>query len=762
MNGPRNQDNSEDENLFGINKTTYWELYGVKRFPYRGKRKFTPLLYQSFEGGMVISNDVFGLTISQFERMYKACLERRKTKEQWILNLRYPDKSSNEYLEYLQDCTDCNIGQLLCYENSPKEKCLYEQLVQIVGTEIDIRNRQRLFIINDRIFNSACVFDRTQISSGSLAEGLDLPGSDMDIMYVVNSIEIIQNEENINNPKRRSMYVMEIDIDHPGFAKLRQVTSHNDLSPHEQCGRCPPGTCTGTQLYLLVKPLLNFVKQQYSGMNPCEHGPCISDQDQTTDIAFCIRSKYFPHNAIPWASRHRLQWPTNFVIDMIMKNGCLLVPIGPKILSDNELLWRISFSVAEKILVHSFNFTQFLCYSLLKLTLKCIVDTNSDVRELLCSYFLKTAVFWVAEELDIDTFQLPKLYYCFSLCLDKLMSWVKTCYCPNYFIPKQNMFIGKINKRNKNILLGVLESIKFGGIDALVNSLFQSDNSRLASANSEFPSIMLDFLFYRIKPLYFVSNWKSRIECTKYLLKSESSPFIIDVCTHHNAELSKFVAQLLPSPNAKGNTCNIRKCYHRHLQNGTNTDAVSGWLLYASFYYVTGQFNISLKLTDYVLSRCSPDMKAKEDNNCEVHRNCYRKNIHASMNLNRRIKTATIANVQYIPNSSLIPEELQLEVETEILIIPPVVMSHCLNVLCYHHLGDIYNRQKSLRVLYLTVLNRYCISQRDISASITLLGVCYEISGDKELAYQCYEEALRSGCHICSSAEKRKSKLESN
>ncbi|CAG2206452.1 unnamed protein product [Mytilus edulis] len=112
-----NQDDSEDENLFGIKKTTYWEIYGVKRFPYSGKRKFTPLLYPSFHGGMVISNDVFGLTISQFERIYKACLERRKTKEQWILNLRYPDKSSNDYLEYLQNCTDCNIGQLLCYEN---------------------------------------------------------------------------------------------------------------------------------------------------------------------------------------------------------------------------------------------------------------------------------------------------------------------------------------------------------------------------------------------------------------------------------------------------------------------------------------------------------------------------------------------------------------------------------------------------------------------------------------------------------------------
>ncbi|CAG2212321.1 unnamed protein product [Mytilus edulis] len=125
---PRNHDYSDCRNLFGMKKTTYWEIYGVKRFPYHGKRKFTPLLSQSFDGGMVISNDVFGLTISQFERVYKACLERRKTKEQWILNLRYPDKSSKEYLEYLENCTDCNKDNLFWPGNDTSEKYLYEHL----------------------------------------------------------------------------------------------------------------------------------------------------------------------------------------------------------------------------------------------------------------------------------------------------------------------------------------------------------------------------------------------------------------------------------------------------------------------------------------------------------------------------------------------------------------------------------------------------------------------------------------------------------
>ena len=117
------QANDDKKHMIGIRKFTYWKTYGVKRFPYRGKRKYTPLIYQSDDGGIIISNDVFGLTIRQFERMYKDCLDRRKTHESWIMNLRYPDKASNEYLEYLNNCTDCNKGNYF-FLSQNRELCL--------------------------------------------------------------------------------------------------------------------------------------------------------------------------------------------------------------------------------------------------------------------------------------------------------------------------------------------------------------------------------------------------------------------------------------------------------------------------------------------------------------------------------------------------------------------------------------------------------------------------------------------------------------
>ncbi|VDI57443.1 Hypothetical predicted protein [Mytilus galloprovincialis] len=750
-----NKSNFSDENLFEMKKTTYWEIYDVKRFPYRGKRKFTPLLSQSIDGGMVISNDVFGLTISQFERMYKACLERRKTKEQWIINLRYPDKSSKEYLEYLENCTDCNKDHLPWID--PREHHLYEHLVNIVGSEIDIRKRHRLFIIIDMIFNSSGLGGYTQIFSGSLAEGLDLPGSDMDVMYVSKSAKIIQKEKNILIPVN-GVYVMETDIDHPGFARLRQVATSKGKSLPEKCERCPTGSCTGKRRYLLTSKFLTVHMQE----NTCIHGPCISDIDQTIDRAFCIRSKYLPHNAMPWSSRHGRQWPPSFVIDRIVKYGCLLVPVGPKISSDDDSLWRISFSVAERLLVHSFNFTQLLCYGLLKLTLKRIINTNDKVNDLLCSYFLKT------EEIDIDTFQLSKIYHCFFLCLDKLISWVNTCYCPNYFIPEQNMFLGKIDQSNNKILLCVLQSIQCGGIDGLIHNLFPLENEhhRLISTKREFSFIPLDFLLYRTTTLLMMNTipkdiliYYKTLSCIYSLLKSESSTFIIDSCKLYKYYISQFIVQLLPSPITIGNTIYIRKCYHRHLQNGTKTDSVSGWLLYASFYYVIGQFNDTLKITDYVLGRWSPYMLLIDFDSNDTWTINYKYNVHSFMTVNERMTLATAQHVHYVQHSQLIPEELQLEVEHSAMNILPNVMSYCLRFLCYHHLGDIPNKRQALRDLDITVKDNVIISNDAVSHALTLLGVCFEISGDKDMAYQCYEEALQCDSFVCPSAEARKLKL---
>ncbi|OPL33414.1 hypothetical protein AM593_08161, partial [Mytilus galloprovincialis] len=302
------------------------------------------------DGGIVISNDVFGFTIRQFERMYKDCLDRRKKHENLIMNLRYPDKGSNEYLKFINKCTDCNKEYLSWTENESIENHLVNHLIRTIGTEIDVRKRQILFMLHDKICNTHDE-NITQISSGSLAEGLNLPGSDIDVMFVDAVVNVTRIERNIKHPVQRTEVFMETDTDHPGFTTLKFVTVGKRANKFLS-NECIVNTHTGQ--YLSTTNFINYIKQGTQDHNFSTHGPCLSDKDQTMDMAFCLRSKYLPYHAMSWILRHRRQWPPNVIIDKIIKNGCLLVPIGPNTMSDSDLLWRISFSFAEKQLVHSF------------------------------------------------------------------------------------------------------------------------------------------------------------------------------------------------------------------------------------------------------------------------------------------------------------------------------------------------------------------------------------------------------------------------
>lgn len=106
--------------------------------------------------------------------------------------------------------------------NALKDEYLYEQLVYTIGTEMNIHVKQRLYITKAMINNSD-ESDLTLISNGSIAEGIDLPGGDVVIMYIINKADVIENEQIIEHQIHHTTLVMELDSDHPGFAKLRLI-----------------------------------------------------------------------------------------------------------------------------------------------------------------------------------------------------------------------------------------------------------------------------------------------------------------------------------------------------------------------------------------------------------------------------------------------------------------------------------------------------------------------------------------------------------
>lgn len=86
------------------------------------------------------------------------------------------------------------------------------------------------------------------------------------------------------------------------------------------------------------------------------------------DFAFCFHSPCWSPLTDGWRKRcFQHNWPPNHVLEDVIKHGCHFVPVGSKI--EDELEWRMSFSLAEQKLFYSMNHTQFLCYGLLKIFL---------------------------------------------------------------------------------------------------------------------------------------------------------------------------------------------------------------------------------------------------------------------------------------------------------------------------------------------------------------------------------------------------------
>ncbi|XP_052075887.1 uncharacterized protein LOC127713977 [Mytilus californianus] len=299
----------------------------------------------------------------------------------------------------------------------------------------------------------------TTITSGSFGEGLGMKGSDLDIMTVAKLIEICENTHmNLNADKIH--FTMEMVDTEPGFTKLR-LMHNSDQSIIEFCAEI------GSEFYFSN----HLFKQALStDILSTVHGPCVSDERGSFDLAYCLYSKLWITPAKQWITRSNHSWPRYDVKQDIVNHGVLFVPVGVKGSAQEELEWRISFSVGEKLLIHTFTHTQLLCYALMKIIQKDVISLDIDCKELICSYFMKTVLFWICEELPPSEWKPENLISCYMRCFRRLIYCVKYGVCPHYFIPENNLFENKIQGQAQKTLLNKLNILNSYGWQCILLS----------------------------------------------------------------------------------------------------------------------------------------------------------------------------------------------------------------------------------------------------------------------------------------------------
>ena len=355
-------------------------------------------------------------------------------------------------------------------------------LDEVVGTEEVIRMRQEYCRMKD--FYESVLTQSNSYFTVSKSEGLDLPGSDMDFMRDINdtfNIKVIQGLDEIPNISSYHVFAMSSDNIHPGFTVLKHIDNNQNQLNSVLSSAC---TAMNDGSYLSSDLMVDYelerrrrLGRMYNLKDVCaRQGPSVEEwneyqnlSDSGTDNVISIRCSFWPQQALEWTQRQRhFGWPTTCVMSSIIDFGCHLVPVGYPLSEKKHMEWRISFSVAERTLVWSFNHVQIQCYAVLKMILKEFIKVKcSECNQVLCSYFIKTFLFWKYETTDLTFWRKNNMRECIMYLVADFAQCIREGVLRHYFIPQFNLLSVKLTREAQTELLTIFDVIIQSDIEIL-------------------------------------------------------------------------------------------------------------------------------------------------------------------------------------------------------------------------------------------------------------------------------------------------------
>jgi hypothetical protein len=341
------------------------------------------------------------------------------------------------------------------------------------------------------------------------------------------------------------------------------------------------------------------------------------------------------------------------------------------------------------------------------------------------------------------------------------MHCVYTGYLPNFFIPENNMFAGKVVGAQQISLSKRLEAFYEKGTAFLLHS-----------------ATLMEILIPALSDPYFVmpteeSNMKSEIYidiafynesygCKGPMLESDflTNVMHLNVIDHlftkyHNIIYHEFLVHVLLAMSMSLKTQSLfvsmkkryaidRKTLHV-LGIVAKLGCVSDGLYLALYLYHTSRYKTALMVTDRVKQSLTQP-------HIVYGRLCIQSYSEAvgGQSMLTKYRKAWARDIVFFRDFTYI-EELRLEQEVcymngiDYLFLSPFVTMYMLSVLCHYRLGNRSQYLQALRDLHILLLyddGRYVrLPNRDMAWQI--LGICQHVVGDLHGALQSYHESLR-------------------
>lgn len=573
------------------------------------------------------------------------------------------------------------------------------------------------------------------------------------------------------DPATDTLIFMESPEHLPGTAYLRLVNMHRSNKTISKLSCIQKND----HMYIISELFLKNAESYCRDDKVFQHGPChtFTFDDTEYDYVCALACRKWPPQTNNWISRcGKFGWPDNLTIKNMISSGCFLVPIGSKQSRHNndpnlEMEWRLSFVLAEQILVRAMNHCQFMCYALLKVFLLEVLNKDAKKEDQKkSSYFLKTAMFWCIQTDANYNWSRENFFECFWKCYKVLLQWVYTGYCPNFFVPQNNLFVCKIAGADQERLFtqmynlychrnGCLTEIpsvkKVMSKVVLVNPLVLKEkfNEHMNDVGIH-NAIHLINVFQR-QDIDF--DWEALYKVVRMDV-SKMSHIEKILITRHACNICIQMAFFEQNFCRHKTKCSKNKqVYEKHLKVGARLlkftlkfGCATDQLYLALYRYLNGDFNNSLNILDETRKRLFQDY-VFYDNHLQ-NPEAYEREMQGKT-LPDKIKNSLASDI-FIRNHT---KFLELNIEIDLLkksthrkslVISPFVFLEFLTFLCHYRLKSPHAYQ-SLQRLHCFVftdsgryINRYT---RDIAWDI--VGISHHLSGNLEKARDAYNTSLQ-------------------
>ena len=599
----------------------------------------------------------------------------------------------------------------------------------VVGTKEMIATRQDYCKLYDCLGSAG--LQHNVYFTGSKSEGLDLPGSDRDYMYDMNKsfqIKVTQSLDEDNDAFPYSTLFMSTENVPPGFALLQYL--HQTPLMHSLLYRASKNMYG--RKYLCSDLFIENNESLLRNMNRPElqsvqrQGPSaeiwISGQDtfeSGTDSVFSIHCPFWPNEASEWVQRLRhFSWPSSQDVSTITDFGFHVVPVGHPH-SDTKLMeWRISFSVAERTLVWSFNHVQIQCYAVMKIILKEFIKLRCNMQnQVLCSYFIKTFLFWKYETTELNFWRESNLRECIMYLLAEFSKCLQEGVLRHYFIPRFNLLSVKLTRAAQTELLQLFDIIIQSDIIILKecrtlqhvwSELFQwheSKNKRENLLRNDMYMInsieKLTFIIVHINLNHGnVSNVMSQVLALS--CKSPLRTLVLKLCLFdmHLTSLRRTCVT--------GNKAVHQLC--RTAQNYTFSFDISTCKLWCAILLLKkGEFLSSLNIINQMLSNIPPfAMYLQRFIGNDAEQMYVDMFLDSDDTVIHRARTAWMLDLYVTENmTDVVPLAIQIEILFNCFFpaqLSPFTCAYYLQFLCYHRMQQYDNRDRVLQQLIEVVL----------------------------------------------------------